>query len=230
MNNIRTVSDTKRTFYSIHTRPVNSIYRRVVEELMVEMHLLSVNVNFRYDPIYALGVVTVFDRFLQSYSPETDKASIFHALVQAQGDDPQKYRADAKRLEAVATRLSPVELIDWLSRISNFPETGDLQDTLNGIAQNPQFKYSRLFGIGLLSLLEMANPSLLQDEQQRNEALPKICTPLNLSFDKLTKDLDLYRSNLDKVAQAKLAIEDTLKADRKKREQQAAAAQSAQSS
>ncbi|HAX86545.1 MAG TPA: photosystem II biogenesis protein Psp29, partial [Cyanobacteria bacterium UBA11370] len=65
MNNVRTVSDTKRDFYNCHTRPINSIYRRVVEELMVEMHLLSVNVDFRYDPIYALGVVTSFNRFMQ---------------------------------------------------------------------------------------------------------------------------------------------------------------------
>ncbi|MFM6220517.1 MAG: photosystem II biogenesis protein Psp29, partial [Dolichospermum sp.] len=57
MNNVRTVSDTKKTFYTLHTRPINTIYRRVVEELMVEMHLLSVNVDFSYDAIYALGVV-----------------------------------------------------------------------------------------------------------------------------------------------------------------------------
>ncbi|NEQ21393.1 MAG: photosystem II biogenesis protein Psp29, partial [Microcoleus sp. SIO2G3] len=28
MNNVRTVSDTKRDFYNHHTRPINSIYRR----------------------------------------------------------------------------------------------------------------------------------------------------------------------------------------------------------
>ena len=63
MSNVRTVSDTKRSFYALHTRPISSIYRRVVEELMVEMHLLSVNVDFSYDSIYALGVVTTFDRY-----------------------------------------------------------------------------------------------------------------------------------------------------------------------
>ncbi len=60
MNNVRTVSETKRAFYGQHTRPINALYRRVVEELMVEMHLLLVNVEFEYDSIYALGVVSVF--------------------------------------------------------------------------------------------------------------------------------------------------------------------------
>ncbi|MER3587246.1 MAG: photosystem II biogenesis protein Psp29, partial [Mastigocladus sp. ERB_26_1] len=77
MNNVRTVSDTKRTFHSLHTRPINTIYRRVVEELMVEMHLLAVNVDFSYNPIFALGVVTSFDRFMQGYQPESDRESIF---------------------------------------------------------------------------------------------------------------------------------------------------------
>ena len=72
MNNVRTVSETKRTFYSLHTRPINTIYRRVVEELMVEMHLLDVNADFKYDPIYALGVVTTFDRFMEGYKPSED--------------------------------------------------------------------------------------------------------------------------------------------------------------
>lgn len=73
MSNVRTVSDTKRSFYNDHTRPINSIYRRVVDELMVEMHLHSVNADYRYEPLYALGVVTTFDRFMQSYRPESDK-------------------------------------------------------------------------------------------------------------------------------------------------------------
>ncbi|MFM6586777.1 MAG: photosystem II biogenesis protein Psp29, partial [Microcystis panniformis] len=33
MDKIRTVSDSKRDFYTRHTRPINSVYRRVVEEL-----------------------------------------------------------------------------------------------------------------------------------------------------------------------------------------------------
>jgi photosystem II biogenesis protein Psp29 len=69
VDKIRTVSDSKRDFYTRHTRPINSVYRCVVEELLVEMHLLSVNVDFHYDPIYALGVVTSFEKFMEGYRP-----------------------------------------------------------------------------------------------------------------------------------------------------------------
>ncbi|MBD2503742.1 photosystem II biogenesis protein Psp29 [Anabaena azotica] len=220
MNNVlRTVSDTKRTFYALHTRPINTIYRRVVEELMVEMHLLSVNVDFSYNPVYALGVVTTFDRFMQGYQPERDQESIFNAICQAVEQDPQRYRQDAERLQAVAQSLSANDLIAWLSQANHLQQDADLQAQLQAIANNPSFKYSRLFAIGLFTLLELSNPDLVKDEKQRTEALKTIAAGLHLSDDKLNKDLDLYRSNLDKMTQALAVMADMLSADRKKREQ-----------
>ncbi len=221
VNNFRTVSDTKRDFYTHHTRPINSIYRRVVEELMVEMHLLSVNVDFRYDPIYALGVVTSYDRFMQGYRPEHDKDTIFNAICKAVGDEPQQYKQDAEKLLAVARGFPGQELVTRLNSPTAFGSGDDLHATLNAHAQNPKFKYSRLFAIGIYTLLELADPDLVKDEKQRNLALKQIGEAWHLPPEKLQKDLDLYRSNLDKMAQARVVMEDALKAEQKKREKRA---------
>ena len=218
VNNNRTVSDTKRSFYTIHTRPINSIYRRVVEELMVEMHLLSANADFQYDPIYALGVVTAFDRFMLGYAPEADRVSIFNALCKSLEDDPERYKQDAQRLESLADRLSGQELLSWIDRSTSFEDTADLQASLGAIASNPQFKYSRLFAIGLFSLLEKADPNLVKDQATRNDAIAKVSAALHLPEDKVSKDLDLYRSNLEKMAQARIVLQDVIQAERKKRE------------
>ncbi|MBV8886930.1 MAG: photosystem II biogenesis protein Psp29 [Chroococcidiopsidaceae cyanobacterium CP_BM_RX_35] len=219
MNNVRTVSDTKRAFYSLHTRPINTIYRRVIEELMVEMHLLSVNVDFSYNPIYALGVFTAFERFMQGYQPERDKAPIFNALCQAVESDPQQYRQDAERIAAFAKSLSVQDLIAWASGSTQIDGTHDLQMQVQAITNNPSFKYSRLFAIGVFTLLELADPQLIKDEKQRTEALKQISAALHLSEDKLQKDLDLYRSNLEKMAQALTIMADVLSAEHKKRQQ-----------
>lgn len=219
MNNLRTVSDTKRTFYTIHTRPINTVYRRVVEELMVEMHLLSVNADFRYDPIYALGVVTAFARFMQGYQPERDRESIFNALCQAIEDDPQRYRQDAERLAVLAKSTSASNLIAWMSQKTQLDGNDDLQAQIQAIADNSKFKYSRLFAIGLFTLLELADSELVKDEKQRVEALKQISTALHISEDKLNKDLELYRGNLEKIEQALNTMADILSADRKKRQQ-----------
>ncbi|MBE9095139.1 photosystem II biogenesis protein Psp29 [Tychonema sp. LEGE 07203] len=218
MNNNRTVSDTKRSFYTIHTRPINSIYRRVVEELMVEMHLLLANADFQYDPIYALGVVTAFDRFMLGYAPEADRLSIFNALCKSLEEDPERYKQDAQRLESMAGKLSGTQLLSWLDRSTSFEDTGDLQASLGAIATNAQFKYSRLFAIGLFSLLEKADPDMVKDQETRNDAISKISAALHLPEEKVSKDLDLYRSNLEKMIQARIVLQDVIEAERKKRE------------
>ncbi len=218
MNTVRTVSDTKRAFYTHHTRPINSIYRRVVEELMVEMHLLSVNVDFQYDPIYGYGVVSTFDRFMQGYQPEQDRISIFNSLCQAIQDDPQRYQQDAQRLEELATSAKQ-SLVAGLAKADHWEGTGFLQEVCQAIAPNPKFKYSRLFAIGLYNLIEKADPEAVKDDQQRLATLKPISEALKLSFDKLQKDLELYRSNLEKMAQAQIVMADALAAERKKREQ-----------
>lgn len=218
MKDVRTVSDTKRAFYSYHTRPINSIFRRVVEELMVEIHLLSVNVDFSYNSLYALGVVTTFDRFMQGYQPERDRESIFNALCQATQSDSGKYRGSATEALAAVSGLSLDAFLEQVKHLDSAPDQ-ELWRELRAIASNPKFKYSRLFAVGLYTLLEHLNAEALKDEKQRNDLLQQIAEPLHLSADKMQKDLELYRGNLEKMAQAQAVLEDILKAERKKREE-----------
>ena len=67
--------------------------------------------------------------------------------------------------------------------------------------------------------MELADPELVKDEKQRVEALKQVSASLHISDDKLNKDLELYRANLDKIEQALITMADMLAADRKKREQ-----------
>lgn len=218
-DNIRTVSDAKRDFYQHHTRPINSVYRRVVEELLVEMHLLSVNVDFKSDPIYYLGVVTSFERLMQGYRPEQDKESIFNALCRAVGEDPDRIRAQAGSLLNIAKNKSPQELVSWLSEPTPLENYHDIIEPIKAIASNPHFKYSRLLAIGIYTLLEESDPEILKDVDKRNEILESIATQLHLPGEKMNKDLELYRSNLEKMEQLLSVIEDVLQAGRKQKNQ-----------
>lgn len=212
MTNTRTVSDAKRTFYSLHTRPINSIYRRVVDELMVEMHLLTVNHDFAYSPIYALGVVTSFDRFMQGYRPDSDLTSIFTALCKSVESDPSQLRQDHDRMRSAVSGLT------WESLTSG-NLSGDLQTAMQAVASNAKFKYSRLFAIGLYTLLEAIDSEKLKDKDARNAALEGVAKALNLSGEKIQKDLEIYQGNLEKMVAAQAVMADILAADRKKREQ-----------
>ena len=219
VDNVRTLSDTKRNFYHHHTRPINSIYRRVVEEMMVEMHMLSVNVNFRYDPIYGLGAVTAFDRLMAGYMPERDKISIFNSLCLAIDETPQKYRDDAIALKAIAQHLSIEQLVAWNTALVSLDNGEKLYETLKAIAFATNFKYSRLFAIGLYALLETADRSVVSERERREKILAEIGNSLHLPVDKMQKDLEIYQGNLEKMEQAKQVLDDILKTDRQKRQE-----------
>jgi len=100
------------------------------------------------------------------------------------------------------------------------PPNGGLRSTLSQVANREGFKYSRAFGIGLYTLLEaVAGDDLLSNKDSLADLIKTLAGKLNLSSDKLTKDLELYRSNLEKFAQAQEVMKDMLAAERKKREE-----------
>lgn len=217
MNNVRTVSDTKRAFYSQHTRPINAIYRRVVEELMVEMHLLLVNAVFNYDSIYALGVVSTYDRFMQGYEPAGDRESIYNAIVQAVQGDPGQYRRDAEEILASAKATSSIDGFKSLVKEAKDSAGSDsLRANLNKVISNSQFKYSRLFAIGLYNVVEAIDTELLQDKEKREGLMDELAEAFELNADLLKKDVDLYRGNLEKMAQAQEVMKDMIEAEKKK--------------
>ncbi|MEL6262587.1 MAG: photosystem II biogenesis protein Psp29 [Cyanobacteria bacterium J06626_6] len=217
MNNVRTVSDTKRAFYSQHTRPISAIYRRVVEELMVEMHLLLVNVDFNYDALYALGVVSTYDRFMSGYEPERDRDSIYQAIVQAVEADPAQYRRDAEAALSAAKAI--ISLDSFKSLVDEAKGSADgniLQSGLHQVINNPKFKYSRLFAVGLYNVIEAIDEAVLQDKEKREALMGELADTLGLNTDLLKKDVDLYRSNLEKMAQAQAVMKDMIEAEKKK--------------
>lgn len=219
MNNLPTLSDTKRAFYAAHTRPISSIYRRVLEEMMVEMHLLGVNASFNYDSIYALGVVTAFDRFMAGYRPESDVESIFQALCKAVGSEAATYRRDAQAVLEVAKALTPEDFVALMNLSASAEVGGSLRSTLAQLSDHKNFKYSRLFAIGLFTLLETVAPDWLEDTSKLGEIWEAASQSFNLPLEKLKKDVELYRSNLEKLSQARVLMEEVTQAERKKREQ-----------
>ncbi len=215
---MKTVSDSKRAFYAAYPRPINSVYRRVIEELLVEMHLLSVNADFKPDPVYYLGIVTSFERLMQGYQPEADKEKIFNAICKSTDGDPQNFKSQAGILLTLAKDKSIDELTAWLSNPIAEGEAGYIVEPIKAIAANDNFKYSRPFAIGVYTLLEECDSKVAQNQEKRDEFVGTIAENLGLPSEKMKKDLELYRGNLEKMEQLLKVIEDVLEASRKKRE------------
>jgi len=166
--------------------------------------------------------VTTFDRFTMGYKPETDRFAVFHALCSALQFDSDRIRQDATTLSDLALR-SPNDIKPLLTNLDSGISLEPLSDQLQTIAHKENFKYSRLLGVGLYALLEISNPDEIADNTKREEVIKSVGEMLKFGGDRLVKDVDLYRSNLDKIEQARQMIADMVEAERKKRAQKEAA-------
>ena len=128
-----TVADTKAKFYSKYKKPLPAVYNTVIQELLVQQHILRYNKNYSYDvvwslpstapkfaelapistalidllpvrQIFALGLVSVFDQVLDGVSENAE--AIFAAYIGALDEDPSSYRSDAEKLASWAKGLS----------------------------------------------------------------------------------------------------------------------------
>ncbi|XP_061336804.1 protein THYLAKOID FORMATION1, chloroplastic-like [Gastrolobium bilobum] len=207
-----TVSETKLNFLKAYKRPIPSIYNTVLQELIVQQHLMRYKSSYRYDPVFALGFVTVYEQLMEGYPSDEDRDAIFQAYIKALNEDPNKYRVDAQKLEEWARAQNPTSLVEFSSR------EGELEGILKDIAERAggkgDFSYSRFFAIGLFRLLELANamePTILE----------KLCAALNVNKRSVDRDLDVYRNLLSKLVQAKELLKEYVDREKKKREERA---------
>lgn len=205
-----TVSETKLNFLKAYKKPVPSIYNSVLQELIVQQHLMRYKSTYRYDPVFALGFVTVYDQLMEGYPSDEDRETIFKAYIKALNEDPDQYRADAQKLEEWARSQTAFTLVDFASR------DGEVEAALKDIAERAgskaSFSYSRFFAVGLFRLLELANAT-------EPTVLEKLCAALNVNKKSVDRDLDVYRNLLSKLVQAKELLKEYVDREKKKREE-----------
>lgn len=211
-----TVADSKRAFHSAFPHVIAPLYRRLVDELLVELHLLSHQKGFAADGFFAVGLTQVFDSFSEGYRPEAQRDPLFLALCSSTGFDGTQLRTMANEARQAAGHHSVDEVKGWLSnRGEGAPAL--IAGLLQGV-QRPDFHYSRLVAVGLLSLLQSAQGSDAMDPQALRTAAHEIGESMGLIKDRVDKDLSLYAGNIEKMSQAVELMEETLAAERRRRE------------
>lgn len=216
---VRTVSATKATFFSAYPRPINSVYRRVVEELLVELHLVTVKNNFVYDPFFALGVVTVFNALMEAYRPEAQREPIYMALCKALHMKPETLKQDAQKLTELLSQGDPQQRLHLLQQQPEAEDMGGLKRILERMKDSQQYAYSRILLLGLYTAYENLATALYPDLEQRTQVFfETVSQPLGFPEERVRKDLELYRNSLDKMQQARAVVEEMVKAARRQQE------------
>jgi photosystem II biogenesis protein Psp29 len=215
-----TVADSKRAFHQAFPYVIAPLYRRLVDELLVELHLLSHQKGFQADGLFAVGLTQVFDSFSNGYKPEAQREPLFQALCSANGFDGAAFRQMASDAATQVGHHSLDEVKGWLSKRGE-GAPAPIAGLLHGV-QREDFHYSRLVAVGLLSLLQRAQGAEAMDPQALRSAAHEIGEAMGLIKARVDKDLSLYAGNIEKMTQAVELMEETLAAERRRRERAAA--------
>ena len=200
----QTIADSKRAFHQAFPHVIAPLYRRVSDELLVELHLLSHQEQFNSTPLFAVGLDKVFTTFTRGYRPEGHSDRLFDAICSSNGFDASALKQEASQIRDAASKAAMEGITTLLSQ-QRLPEGSH---------------YSRMMAIGLLTMLETArgNQDTPDDKTLIQQAVD-LCTQLNLPSDRVEKDLNLFATNSERMEQAVELMEETLASDRRKREQ-----------
>ena len=210
-----TIADSKRAFHKAFPFVIPPIYRRVTDELLVELHLLSHQKCFKVNPIFALGLTEVFDSFTRGYRPTEHLQELFDALCRSNGFDPMAIRNQSKKAEETFKSKSIIEIEKWLNNKKEGKQESsekELEELLNSGKY-----YTRLIAIGHTSLISKIQEDS-KNEEKTKEIVKEISSSLGYSSSRVERDISQYSHNLEKVTQALELIKESIERERKKKE------------
>ena len=194
-----TVSDSKRLFHEQFPYVIPGLYKRIVDEMLVELNLLNHQNEFTQDYLFCVGLTETFKELMKGYQPEKHLDLLFESLCSSTN-------FEAKEINEISKK-SQKEFKDRTSK-----------DILKLLVEKSNSKLypSRILNLGIYILISNAQDLKEKDESKTNKMISDIFEKLNLSANKAEKDIGIFESSISKMAQAKELIEELRSKDKKK--------------
>ncbi len=183
-----TISDSKSDFHKEFPYVIPPIYRKLADELLVELHLLSHQKNFKKDSIFATGLKEIFSQFTCGYKPSEHITKLFQAICNCNGFNPTEINNSSEELLSKVKKFTNEDLSSFLSQLNKDNKDNNY--------------YSRINAIGIYKLvIEM--PSFKDGkEEDINKEINNISESLGYQYSRVEKDISMYKSNIEKMKQA----------------------------
>ena len=209
MAGTQTIADSKRAFHQAFPHVIAPLHRRIADELLVELHLLSHQDSFQAGQLFSVGLVTVFTRFTKGYRPEEHRDDLLAAICSSNGFDVDQIKSEAEGSLAEAAGQTGDKFNSWIKKLQ-LPE---------------QSHYSRLMAVGLLAMMEAAHGELKgEDAAELRKKAVEISKQIGMPEARVEKDLGIFAASSERMEQAVELMEETLAAERRKKEKRMAEA------
>ena len=209
MAGTQTIADSKRAFHQAFPHVIAPLHRRIADELLVELHLLSHQDSFQAGQLFSVGLITVFTRFTKGYRPEEHRDDLLAAICSSNGFDVAQIKSEAEGSLEEAAGQTGDKFNSWIKKLQ-LPE---------------QSHYSRLMAVGLLAMMEAAHGELKgEDAAELRKKAVEISKQIGMPEARVEKDLGIFAASSERMEQAVELMEETLAAERRKKEKRMAEA------
>ena len=194
-----TVSDSKKLFHEKFPYVIPGLYKRIVDEMLVELNLLYHQNDFTQDYLFCVGLTETFKELTKGYKPEKHLDLLFESLCSSTN-------FEAKDINEISQKSQK----EFKNKTSN-----DILKLLIEKSNNELYP-SRILNLAIYILISNAQDLNEKDEKETNKMISDFFEKLNLSANKAEKDIGIYKSSITKMQQAKELIEELKIKDKKK--------------
>ena len=193
-----TVSDSKKLFHEKFPYVIPGLYKRIVDEMLVELNLLNHQNEFSQDYLFCIGLTETFKELMKGYKPEKHLNLLFESICSS-------------------TNFEANEINEISQKSQNEFKDKKSKDILKLLIEKSNSKLypSRILNLGIYILISKSQDLKDKNESDINKMIADIFDKLNLSSNKAEKDIGIYKSSISKMEQAKELIEELKIKDKK---------------
>ena len=186
-----TVSDSKKLFHEQFPYVIPGLYKRIVDEMIVELNLLNHQSEFNQDYLFCYGIKETFSELTKGYVPKHHLKLLFESLCNSTNFDSSNINDIYKKSKADFKDKSLEEISNLLKEKSE-----------------SNLYSSRMLNLGVYLIISSSKDFQEMQDSKINEVISDIFTNLNLSVEKAEKDIGIYKSSIKKLEQAKELLEE----------------------
>ena len=197
-----TVSDSKKLFHEQFPYVIPGLYKRIVDEMLVELNLLNHQSEFNQDYLFCVGLTETFDELMKGYEPKKHLDLLFDSLCSCTNFKAEEIKEISKNSQKEYKDKSSKDIFKLLKE-----------------KNNSKLYPSRILNLGIYIIISKSQDLVEKKETDKNKIIFDIFEKLNLSINKAEKDIAIYKSSISKMEQAKELIEELKIKDKKKEKQ-----------
>ena len=192
-----TVSDSKKLFHEKFPYVISGLYKRIVDEMLVELNLLNHQNDFTKDYLFCVGLTETYKELMKGYKPEKHLDLLFESLCSSTNFEANEIKEISQKSQKEFKNKNSKDIFELLIE-----------------KKNSKFYPSRILNLGIYILISNSQDFQEKNESKTTKMISEIFEKLSLPANKAEKDIGIYKSTISKMEQAKELIEE-LRIDRK---------------